>query len=207
MKYRQILLDFDGVVCDSNSIKGANILRAAEAVVGTETALKFHGYFTANNGVPRDIKINHFFPNRQVADSILENYERLNSNLDDATLVPGIDAFLEINKSAEIIVVSGGVEHEINSYLQKKGLKNYISRVLCGPATKEMNLKTIEIDDSCVFFGDSKHDYEVALEFSVDFVFIYGYTQFTEWSTYKFSENVLKFKDFNHLIQITYGKN
>lgn len=205
--YRQILLDFDGVVCDSNSIKGGNIFEAAKSFVDEDVALKFSNYFTANNGVPRDIKINHFFPDAVLAKNILEKYEELNSNLSNAPLVPGIVRFLEINKDAEIIIVSGGVEKEIRQYLQENGIEKYISRVLSGPATKEQNLETVTINKSCVFIGDSRHDYEVAQQFFVDFIFIYGYTQFHQWQTFSFAGNVLKFKDFDQLIQTTYGKN
>jgi len=199
MGYRQILLDFDGVVCDSNGLKEMNILKAAEKVVSRDVALQFQQYFTSNNGIPREIKINHFFKDAQIAESILQDYEALNKNLVNASLVPGIETFLESNKAAEITIISGGVESEIKHYLQQHNLDKYIARVLCGPKTKEENLQTIAINESCVFIGDSLHDFEVAEKFSVDFIFIYGYTQFTGWSTFNFPAGVLKYKDFDHL--------
>jgi phosphoglycolate phosphatase-like HAD superfamily hydrolase len=57
-----------------------------------------------------------------------------------------------------------------------------------------------------VYFGDSRLDYEVALKFGFDFVFLYGYTEFKYWKDYCQSNKIIAFKDFNDLLNAEANK-
>lgn len=199
-QYQHILLDFDGVVCDSNSIKSENILLAAKQYTDEDTARKFQTWFTKQTGIPRERKTNSFFKDENISGQILSAYERLNERLINAEIMPGIKDFLSINKNIPFIILSGGNKKEIESYLKKHDLLQFIELILCGPATKEENLKKYPLHGKTLFIGDSLYDFEVAQKFFFDFIFLYGYTQFKEWQSFKFPANVNKFENFKNII-------
>lgn len=194
-KCNQMFFDFDGVICDSNLLKAKNIYKAALQLVNEAEARRFTNYFTSKNSVPREIKTMDFFRDVKVADKILSLYKDLNKNLVEAKMMPGLIDFLTANAEKEFIILSGGSYNEIIAYITKHEIDGYFKTVLCGPKTKEDNLKTHRIKSPACFIGDSFHDYKVARKFSLRFIFMYGATQETSWKNAKF-ENAIVTKDF-----------
>jgi len=197
-KNKQIYLDFDGVICDSNFLKTQNIYTATLQILNANEAKRFTDYFTSMNGVPREKKTLEYFGNPIVVEQILAIYTQLNKNLINANITDGLIDFLIKHKENELIIISGGNKNEIITYLHKNKIINYFLKVLSGPKTKEENLKNFPIKYPALLIGDSYHDYEVATKFNLDFIFMYGATQEANWRNANF--NNTKFtKDFINL--------
>ena len=73
-----LILDVDGVVFDSNTMKENNIKESTLKYVDENTTNDFVSYYTKYNGVPREIKINNYFEDKIIANNILEKYNELN---------------------------------------------------------------------------------------------------------------------------------
>jgi len=185
--YDQIVFDCDGVLFASNGVKAANIRAAAARFCDGPTVDSFVAYFTANNGVPREVKIGTFFddPTKQVG--ILAEYNRLNA----ATLpglVPEPDAvrFLDVCSALEtpVYVLSGGDSAELEAMLRDTGLAHRFVAIMGGPADKASHLERLALRGRTCFFGDGRHDHEIAERFGFDFVFVSRHTQFRGWREY-----------------------
>lgn len=201
--YQEIFFDLDGVILDTNPIKARNIGEAV-AFKGTDFSKKFVAYFTANNGIPREIKIRKYLSGEE-AGRVLKNYDELNlGNLHEALPLPGvIEFFQHLNvQGIPIHVFTGGTEIEAVGLLEKIGLMPYFKGVFGGPRTKKENFDRQCHERPILMFGDSKSDYEFAAAKNLNFVFVYGYTQFTEWQ--KFFEGrplLATIKNFSNLLK------
>jgi HAD superfamily hydrolase (TIGR01549 family) len=199
-KYKTILIDFDGVIANTNIIKGSNIFNAAQTFVCLEDAENFRKYFTANNGVPRELKASEFFKNPELEDKVLALYNKLNTNLLNAELAPGLVDFLKKTNDLDLVVLSGGDFNEVTSYLSFHKLLEFFSSVLCGPKTKNENLNSLNLNNQALFIGDSLHDYEVAVHNNLDFIFMYGWSQ-DEYINNTISKDLTMIRDFVELME------
>jgi len=183
--YKSVFFDFDGVVSDTNALKKTNIFSSVSEYLEPRLAEEFSAFFTANNGIPREQKVFSWF-SRAEAEEILKNYARRNQEAFRCVgTTPGFRQFLKhcLATDTRTWVLSGGDSGEIRAILRRNAVEG-LDGILAGPATKHDNLSRLSYPEPAVFIGDSRHDYEVALEFGLDFVFMSGYTQFTEWRTY-----------------------
>ena len=74
---KKIFIDFDGVICDTNTLKEKNIKEAYKYVFG-EYNIDFVQFFTKNNGVPRELKLKQYFNSPTLEEKILKKYFSLN---------------------------------------------------------------------------------------------------------------------------------
>jgi phosphoglycolate phosphatase-like HAD superfamily hydrolase len=202
LSFRTLILDVDGVILDSNFLKEENIFKAASDYVNSETAENFASYFTSLNGVPREKKIFSFFKDEILAQNILNKYNSLNVNtLQNVELTSGvIDFFEKVKGKLRIIALSGGDEKEVKYILNHKKILSNFDLVLGGPLTKEENLDNYPVDKPALYIGDSKVDYEVATSIDATFIFMYGYTQFSDWKHFfENKDDVRSIKDFNEI--------
>lgn len=199
--YKNIIFDFDGVLADSNFIKESAISKATRPFCDVVYHQEFVSYFTAHNGVPREMKVEIFF-NKEETKKILQNYEEyLKSEIDGITLTDGATSYLKrVQEKHHLYILSGGAFDEIEQILRNHSVLNYFKLVLSGPKTKETNIKDIDLVGETLFIGDSKKDYEVALECGFDFVFMYGYTQFSEWQEFFLDKKIKTVKNFEELL-------
>lgn len=181
--YNIILFDFDGVIFDSNFIKKKAIYLASKDYLNGKRLEQFVDYFLFNSGIPRDIKISKFF-NKKKSEIIKINYSKiLNENLILSKKIPGILTFLKKlkNNDKKIHILSGGNKNEIIKILDKNKMLKYFNQILTSPNDKQTNLNRLDIDKNTIFFGDSYHDYNLALRNNIDFVFVYGFTIQYDW--------------------------
>ena len=198
MNQKKIFIDFDGVVSDTNKLKEKNIGEAYKYVFG-EYNIDFVNFFTKNNGIPRELKLNKYFNSPVVEEKILKKYFSLNKTLLDAKLSSGFLNYLKINNQSDFFILSGGDKIEINSFLKKNKIFHLFNEILTGPKTKSENLSKFNISSSDIFIGDSEHDYIVAKEYNLNFIFMTEFTQ--ELPPYSFvDKSVIITKKFLTLI-------
>lgn len=201
-KYDNIIFDFDGVVVNSNFIKEKCIFEASKNFCEKDYHEKFIEYFTKHNGVPREGKINRFYSAKD-SEQILKKYnDILSEKLNEVELTKDLKRYLEILKlkNLKLFILSGGNQKEVFNILQSKGLENEFVKIMGGPKTKEQNLDECSLSGKSIFIGDSLKDYEVSYKYGLDFIFMYGYTQFNTWEEFFRDKSILmSFKDFSVL--------
>lgn len=204
-EFDAIILDFDGVVVNSNDIKKRYITLASKEFCSLVQHQEFVEYFIGNNGIPREKKIFEFFCLTD-GHKILKNYnDLLENSIGDIELTRGLISFLDLLKSQSIKVhiLSGGDRDEVMKILKLNKIDNYFTFVMGGPKTKEENLVLNKINGNILFIGDSKKDYEVAVENNFNFMFMHGSSQFYEWKEYFKNKPILSFiKDFRELVNL-----
>lgn len=192
-KYKEVFFDLDGVILDTNSIKRRNIGHAVE-FMGDAFRDEFVTYFTANNGLPREIKINKYFLDKADRQRVLETYNRLNAEgLRTASPLPGAVELIQHLHSTgtPIHVFTGGSEEEARELLEKQGLNPFFSGIYGGPRTKQENFDRQAHHHPILMFGDSRSDYEFAKARHLDFVFVHGYTQFSGWQDFFATRSII----------------
>lgn len=204
MNQKKIFIDFDGVISDTNNLKEKNINEAYKYVFG-KYDIDFVKFFTKNNGIPRELKLNQYFNNPIVEKKILKRYFSLNKSLLDAKLNSGLLDYLKINNKSDFFILSGGDKTEITDFLKKNNIFHFFNEVLTGPKTKSENLSKFNISSGDIFIGDSTHDYIVAKKYNLNFIFMTEFSQ--ESPPYSFiDESVVLTKNFITLININEEK-
>ncbi len=201
--YDNIVLDFDGVIVDSNHTKQRCIQFASEDICDLKKQDDFVSYFVQNNGVPREYKINIFFKEEDAIKVLSRYNECLKNTLYKIEPTKGVREFLDLLKfyKKNIHILSGGDGAEVSTLVDKFFQEELFSSIMCGPKTKEENLDEIRLSGKTLFIGDSLKDYEVANKYGFDFIFMYGYTQFEEWNEFFKDKNILMtIKDFSVLV-------
>ena len=182
-QYNSVIFDFDGVILESNFVKKSAIGQAVEGVLSVEKAQEFVDYFVGLNGVPREVKIAKYVPQAQY-EYVLNKYESIiEKELKSAQLIPGVvDTIQQLSKLKKgMIVLSGGTQSEVEELLLERGLLHHFSAVLGGPKNKTENLATVALKRPVLYFGDSRVDYQVAMDNDFDFVFVYGASNIENW--------------------------
>ena len=187
MRPAAVIFDCDGVLVDTNGLNEANIRDAALACVGPDVAARFVDYFVSHNGLPREEKIAHFFPDERLQQAVLTKYNELNrGSLLDVTPVPEAAAFVEglARRGIPLYVLSGGDEGEVRALLENSGLAPFFQRIMGGPRSKMDHVEGLSLSGRTCYFGDSRYDYEVAERFGFDFFFLSRHTQFEDWQSF-----------------------
>ena len=71
-----------------------------------------------------------------------------------------------------------------------------------GPKTKEENLEATKLIGETLFIGDSVKDYEVAINYGFDFIFVYGYTIRYLAKFFNDKNILLSIKNFDDLVNL-----
>lgn len=173
-----VVLDMDGVILKSNSIKHRMMLDLFSAYPASAEAIA--AYIHANGGVARRQKIItiletilHRPATSQVVADYLAVYDRkLAPLLVDAPLVDGVAAFVS-GGAHRFYVSSTAPEPEIESQMTRTGLLAHFAGIYGRDTPKAVALREIRaMNPACdlVFFGDSSTDYEAAQETGAPFV-------------------------------------
>ena len=188
--YNFCIFDCDGVILDSNKIKTQAFREAlsSEPVDEVEKLIDFH---ISNGGVSRYEKFAYYFDaikkskNKEsdIKQALCNFSSYVQSRLISCDLVPGVIEFLVRMKSLNIkcFVNSGSDEIELNKIFIERGIKNLFEEIKGSPNTKDFNtsqiISSVGEDKKGIFFGDSKSDYLSAKKYSLDFIFISGYSE------------------------------
>ena len=192
--YDTLVFDCDGVILNSNRIK-TDAFRHAALPYGEDAAERLVTYHLANGGVSRHHKISYFLdelvpdgagPSR---DELLEAYaHHTRSGLLTCEVAPAL-AHLREKSVAKWAIVSGGAQDELRSVFTTRGLADFFDAGIYGsPDPKELILqRELAVGTICrpaLFLGDSRYDHVAASGAGFDFIFISGWTEFSDWREY-----------------------
>ena len=199
-KYKNVILDFDGVILDANSQRKLNMKLVLDKNLNQELSILTYDYFSKNSGISRNVKLGKFIKDKFVLNKVLKEYYELNlSTLPKCQLVKGVKEFImKYHNSKKIFILTGADEEEVKILVSNKNLNNYIFYLGGGPKSKIQHLKEIQLEEDTIFFGDSKYDNFTASEYKFDFVFVNGYTN-TKEKNLEYSL-IGKVKDFSELV-------
>ncbi len=179
---RAVILDFDGVVLESNGLK----TRAFEVVFGRypDHVGAMMAYHHAHISDSRFAKFRHFVTDRlgrSADDPLVETLGAAYSaemlrQIDTCPLVPGALAFLaHAHAVLPVFLASVTPQAELDEILDRRGLTAYFTRVYgCPPWTKVTAVadivRSLGGPDDLLFIGDSAGDQRAALETGVEFL-------------------------------------
>jgi beta-phosphoglucomutase len=177
-----IILDFDGVILESVSVKtGAFRTLFSFVPEHVEEIVQFH---KDNGGMSRYDKFRYIYKNiigqeltQQKFNELSDSFSRIVSNaIINAPFVPGAHEFLEIYYlKSSLYVVSATPEEELIQIIQKRGMSHYFRKVFGAPRKKtecitEILKLTGSPPESVIFVGDAKNDFEAAQVAGVHFI-------------------------------------
>ena len=208
-RFKAFIFDFDGVMFDTNSIKLAAIKAAVPQTILKSKRDQFLRYFSANNGLPREIKIRKFFSDEQSV-KILSSYEEsLARQMPRARPMRGFLEFLRVLMSGSCrgiprYILSGGSQPEINLLLSQHNITSCFEKIMTGPKLKEQHLSTLELKMPALYFGDSKVDVEIAKAFGLRLIFVSGRSDCEDMpGTLSILPDAVEIRDFRELINDT----
>ena len=194
--YNTVLFDCDGVLLNSNSIKTEAFYEIG-LKYGEKVADILVDYHKKNAGRSRFDKIKYLHETilsensnkEEIRKDLIWFNELVEKKLLTCSVTAGMEKFIHtISKSCLCYVVSGGFQDELTRIFAKRGLSRYFNGVFGSPHTKEAIINKLlvnkKIDRPTVYIGDSLYDYEVSKRFGMDFIFMYGYSEFVEWERY-----------------------
>ncbi|MBV9464175.1 MAG: HAD family hydrolase [Verrucomicrobiae bacterium] len=180
---RAIILDFDGVLVDSNAIKD----EAFATMFGrypehADSLLKFH---QLNPGLSRVHKFRRLVdrlspgqPDPELEQRLLKEFSSLVAErVATCAAIPGSQEFLE--KAAgrvPLYLASATPQPELWGIVQKRGLASYFQEIFGDPPTPKIEaVRAITELENCrpqelLLVGDSSADWRVAIETGIQFI-------------------------------------
>jgi HAD superfamily hydrolase (TIGR01549 family) len=194
--YNTVIFDCDGVLLNSNLIK-SDAFYEAVLPYGKSYAEVFLKYHIENGGISRDKKFEYFLEkiiqlnnSKQHQSDLLEKYSSLVINeLINADVTSGLNSLRQKYIHTKWFVISGGNEEEIKYVFEKKKIAKYFDGGIFGsPKSKDKIFKELiksnQIKNPAIYLGDSRYDHQVASKYLLDFMFVYGWTEFDDWKNY-----------------------
>lgn len=223
-RYKTLIFDCDGVLLDSNRVK-TDAFRLAAAPYGEAAADELVAHHVANGGVSRYVKFERFLSTiapkykTQVSnqdelpdlEGLLENYaSAVRSGLATCPVASGLPELRSLTRGARWLVVSGGDQSELRQVFRERGLAELFDGGIFGsPDTKDEILSREFqggiIQHNAVFIGDSRLDHEAATRAGTDFVFVSGWTDFSNWKEYVNRNGIHAIESLSELSQHVKG--
>lgn len=191
-EYPVYVFDCDGVILDSNALK-SEAFRAIAEPFGASVAAAFVDYHQQFGGLSRQHKIAWLLDQQLripgteragFAARLEAEFGRIcRAGLQGCALVPGVREFLaSLPATSRAWVVSGGAEDEVRAVLAAHGLSGHFAGIYGNPVSKRDNLRALQrqgcLEPCGLYLGDAELDMLLAEEFGLDFLYVYG---FSEW--------------------------
>lgn len=188
-----VVFDCDGVILQSNRLKSDAFGAVLE---GYDPALvkEFVDWHKRTGGVSRFEKFRVFFKDMLKDDAWPEKTDKACADFGDhvskqllvCPFVPGFEELLgRLTVSGiPLSVNTGGSETEITAVFRSRGLSDSFRAVYGSPTPKRDNMIKLQADKligpRCLYFGDSRLDFDLAEEFCSDFVYIAHESEWTD---------------------------
>ncbi|MDO6515541.1 HAD family hydrolase [Neptuniibacter sp. 2_MG-2023] len=212
-QYKTFIFDCDGVILDSNKLKTSAFYHCVESY-GRETADRFVQYHIANGGVSRYKKFDYFFSdilgvpvNISEKRYLLELYARIvRVGLMTCDIAPSLYALRKKTPDAVWMVASGGDQSELREIFDARNLSVLFDGGIFGSPDDKRDIVKREVSSSALMkpallIGDSQLDHKVAKAEDIDFVFVYKWSEFSQWQAYCKENNILCIPDLVELNQ------
>ena len=210
-KYNTYIFDCDGVILDSNKLKTNAFYLAVESY-GEQVAERFVQYHTANGGVSRYKKIDYLFSdilNISVEtcekERVLSLYAQLvKEGLMKCEISSGLYALRKQFPEAVWMVASGGDQKELREVFEARNLSQLFDGGIFGsPDDKDAIVKREKSSPNfispAIFIGDSQLDHKVARQEGIDFVFVYKWSELSQWQSYCEENKIFSVRDLAEL--------
>lgn len=218
-QYATLVFDCDGVVLDSNKVK-TEAFRTAALPWGAAAAEALVAYHVANGGISRYAKFAYFIDNvlpehtpqavpgrdGPDLDALLTAYaEVVRDGLMSCDIAEGLEDLRAATSHARWLIVSGGDQTELRAVFAARGLAEQFDGGIFGsPDTKEMILTREtalgSIRHPALFLGDSRYDQQAAEAVGLDFLFVSGWSEMSDWRRWCTEQNL---KSVAHLCELT----
>jgi hypothetical protein len=206
-----LLLDCDGVVLNSNDLKNHAFYECA-LQFGSDVAGEFHVHCQQNSGISRELKFAYLKEiichKGSVGSHLLDEFSVTQLCADFGRMVESelIESEISLNlgkfrsrSDSQWAIVSGGNQNELKRVFEKRGISSLFDLGIHGNPRDKYEIiseliNTGNMDPSqCTFVGDAEYDYIVAKNFNIDFVFISGWTSFTNWQEFVTQNSIVNF--------------
>lgn len=183
MEYRHVLLDFDGVLAESNEIRFQGFAELFRDI--PRPALdRFMTFVRAHGGVSRYAKIRYLYdkilerpvPEEEV-NALARQYSHLvMERIIAAEAVPGsLDFLKRFSGRYDLAVVSGSDQQELRQVCRARHIDHYFRAILGSPREKAENIGNLLASEcwearNCLYVGDSHNDHEVAVAAGIGFI-------------------------------------
>ncbi len=178
--YRAFAFDFDGVILDSMEYKFTTFASLFSDY--PEHLEEIDAYNRSQRGINRHLKFPHIYKhilrlpyNDEIGVALGKEYgRRLEANLAQCPLIPGIEEFLR-SQSLPLFVASSSPSDEIIPILESKGIRQPFKEVFGHPTPKAEALRRITRTlvlkpTQILFFGDAPADCRAAEESGTTFI-------------------------------------
>ncbi|WP_319049946.1 HAD family hydrolase [Psychrobacter sp. PP-21] len=196
LSYQTFVFDCDGVILNSNKIKTEAFYQSALAY-GELAAQALVEYHVANGGVSRYKKFAYLLDEIVPAlpdevfgpslEELLEKYAKIVlDGLLSCEVTEGLEKLRSKTSNAKWLIVSGGDQAELRHVFNERGLDKYFDGGIFGsPDNKsqilEREINNGNIQQSALFLGDSKYDYQAANIAGLDFIFLSDWTEVKDY--------------------------
>ena len=213
--YATLIFDCDGVVLDSNHIK-TEAFRTAVLPWGAAAAEALVAHHVANGGVSRYAKFNHFLQEIVPAlaaegsgpglDEMLAEFaSAVRRGLRNCFVAAGLRELKETAPAGRWLVVSGGDQGELREVFAERGLADLFDGGIFGSPDEKKSILARElargnIQMPAVYFGDSKYDYECAMDTGLDFVFVSGWSEVQDWQDFVAAKDLVTINRISDLV-------
>lgn len=210
-QYQTLVFDCDGVVLNSNKVKTEAFFRAA-LPYGETAAKKLVDYHVSRGGISRYKKFEWFVQQVVAGKSgpdlpqLLAAYaNEVRHGLLTCEIAPGLAELRASTQHCNWLIVSGGDQQELREVFAERGLTELFDGGIFGsPDSKERildrELATENIKRPALFFGDSKYDYSAAKHAGLDFLFLHGWTEVSDWRDFCQNNNIDYLKSVSNLM-------
>ncbi len=191
-----IVFDCDGVILNSNRVKTEGFREVAKQY-GEDAAESLVDYHVQNGGISRYEKFEYLLSDilgrnvdKDEVISLAGDYgDCVYQHLIKCEMVADLEKLRKYTKNATWIVASGSDQVELRKLFSVRGIAHLFDGGIFGsPDAKDKiikrELESGNIHNPALFIGDSRYDHEVAIAAGLDFVFVYGWSEFPEWKKY-----------------------
>jgi HAD superfamily hydrolase (TIGR01549 family) len=212
-QYKTLVLDCDGVVLNSNKTKVNAYFEVAKRNGGTDAqAQALVDHHIQKGSFPRNGKIEYYLKEilkQEVTDEVMQRYMQTFDEILDKTLMaceiaPGLQALRDATLHSKWMLLSGGDQRELRTIFARRNLAPlFDAGIFGGPDTKDLVLAREKANGNlqypALFIGDSKYDFEAAKRAGLDFVFLSGWTEVSDWQSYCMSNNIVVYESISQL--------